>query len=143
MASTVPLDQLVDGLLPDITRLVLEDPDPLMDVLNQVEAYRKQFQEQGKRIRVLQSQAMDHKDTLLFQCLSASEKRADELVAASENAYRDLLRGITEEDIDRTRHALEMAALFPRLARELNAAKNECTGTLPGIYVESLPHRKG
>ena len=143
VAATVPLDRLVDELLPDLTHLVLETPGPLMQVLDGMEVYRNRFQQLEERIRVLQAQALEHRDTLLFQCLAAQHRRAQELVAGSNRAYRDLLRGITEEDIDRTRSALEMAALFPRLARELNAAKNECVGTLPGIYVENLPHRKG
>ncbi len=143
VSSVTPLDRVVDGLMPHLAEYLLQDPDPLMEVLKEVDRYQTRFRDQAQSIRVLQAQAIDARDTLLFQCLGARLERADELCAAAEKAYQDLLTGITEEDLDLTRHALEIAALLPRLDRELNALKNECVGTLPGIYVERLPHRKG
>lgn len=137
-AAPQRLDDTVDGLLDRLPELLHENPVPLLEVVHTVETFQQRFVDQILRLRSLQEQALEAKDTVLFLCLHSREERARQLADAADDAYDNLLRDIANEDVDGIAKSLALVALFPDLEQRFVEGKDECMGTLSGTYVDHL-----
>lgn len=82
------------------------------------------------------------RDMVLAGCLLPHENRASDLYSAATGAYNGLLAGMTEEDLDKISHNLEMLSLIESLTRKVEVQRDGCRGRDTVVYVQTGPRQE-
>jgi len=107
-----------------------------MTQLAEAEEMLQRAEDLRERLSMLESQAAEMNDMMLYKCLRGQSRRANQLVKLATRSYSKLLTAISEEDEHTVEVVVELLSFLPAQLDKLDLDKDMCAGTVPGVLIE-------